>query len=248
MKNLLQFFKRRPSTTTSYPELSSVGGLKNALNLEFRKINSPLSVLDDGALSTKMPVTYARVEKEKKFSQIYLAANEKLYLPDFWRDGVCLAHGKTDNLRELAKVLTVWLCKNVTTKKLSEDFPFVSPNVKAAAFDEGREVQYAWEYIHTDSSRSLLQAFVALAMKDEILNKLFPFTSLYTLCFSRCTGYPYTSDTPTVVPIGDDKYEVRRADGSPIGSGTAAEALKILRERLPSDIKPAIKGTADDIQ
>src|ERR1700748_2554781 len=146
MKKLLQFFKRRPSTTTSYPELSSVGGLENALNLEFRKINSPLSVSDDGALSAKMPVTYARVEKENKFSQIYLAADEKLYLPDFWRDGVCLAHGKTDNLRELAKVLTFWLCEDVATKKLSEEFPFVLPNAKATAFDEGREVQYTWEY------------------------------------------------------------------------------------------------------
>jgi hypothetical protein len=224
-----------------------VGGLKNALNFEFHKINSPLTVLDDEALS-KLPVTYARVEKEKKFSQIYLAADEKLYLPDFWRDGVCLAHGQADNLTELAKALDFWLCEDVTTKKLSEVFRFILPNDKAMAFDEGREIEYAWEAIHMDSSRIDLQAFVTLAIKDEILNKLFPFTSLNRLCFSRCTGYPYTSDTPIVIPVGDQKYEVRAPDNYSLGSGTAVEALRIIREQLPLNIKPAIKGTAEDIQ
>ena len=247
MKKIIQFFKRRNPTTKQYVELSTKGALNNALNVEFQRINSPLRVSDDEALS-KMPPAYARVEKDKKFSQIYLAANEELYLPDFWRDGVCLAHGQTDNLTVLAMALNFWLCEDVTTKKLSDVFPFVSPSKKAVAFDEGREVEYTWELIYSDDSRIDLQAFVTLAIKDEILGKLFPFTSLYTLCFSRCTGYPYTSDTPTVTPIGDQKYEVRGPDNLSLGSGTAEEALKILREHLPSNIKPAVKGTEEDIQ
>src|SRR6185312_12521089 len=111
MKKLFQFFKKKPLVADLYPELSNMSGLKIALNSEFLKINSRLSVSDDHAL-LKMPITYARVEMERKFSQIYLAANEKLYLPDFWRDGVCLAHGKTDDLRELAKALNFWLCED----------------------------------------------------------------------------------------------------------------------------------------
>lgn len=47
-----------------------------------------------------------------------------------------------------------------------------------------------------------LKEFIDLASKDDLLNKLFPFTSLYTLCFSKCTGFPFdTNDLPNVTPI-----------------------------------------------
>lgn len=234
-----------------YPELDEAGGLRSALAAEFSKIDSCLKDVSDSS-SDIMPSTYSRVGKGKKFSQVYLAAEEKLYLPDFWREGVCLAHGKTSSLIELAKVLDFWLCKDVTTAELSSVFSFIEPNDKAAAFDENREVDYTWARIQSDDSRKGLKAFVDLAIKDEILGKLFPFTSLYTLCFSRCTGYPYTYDTPTVTPVGKNlfgqsKYEVRMPDNQVLGRGNAAASIALVKANLPSDIKPAVKGTAEDL-
>jgi hypothetical protein len=233
-----------------YPELDAAGGLGNALNVEFIKLGSCLKILFNSSLD-KMPLC---VEKGKKFSQIYLAANEKLYLPDFWKEGVCLAHGATDNLVDLAKCLNFWLCKDVTTEKLSATFSFINPTNKAAAFDENREIDFTWRRIQTDDSKvgTDLKAFVDLAINDVILSRLFPFTSLYTLCFSRCTGYPYTHDTPTVTPIGRRvlggyQYEVKLPGNTIAGRGSAAEALAIVKANLPPGIQPAVKGTAENL-
>ena len=80
-----------------YPEIEEAGGLRNALAAEFSKIGSCLKDVPDSS-SDIMPSTYSRVGKGNKFSQVYLAVKEKLYLPDFWREGICLAHGKTSKL------------------------------------------------------------------------------------------------------------------------------------------------------
>ena len=167
--------------------------LKEALDQEFQRIKSSLRVVT-GDRSFQMPVTNARIEAPRKFSQVYIAADEKLYLPVFWRDGVCLAHGKTSNIAELAAALSFWLLKDISTKRLAEEFTFISPAAKSIAFDEGYEV-----------------------------------------------------DLPMIVPLGDGLFEVRNNADVPVDSGTAAEALGILKRHLPSNIPPAIKGTADDI-
>ena len=234
-----------------YSELDAAGGLGNALQAQFDQLCSCLTVSSDG-LSDNKSVTHSRVERGKKFSQIYRAAEEPLYLPDFWREGVCLAHGQTDNLGALAKSLDFWLCKDVTTRELVAAFSFINPADKAAAFDEGREIAFTWERIQADGARTDLKAFVDLAIRDDVLRRLFPFTSLFTLCFSRCTGYPYTHDTPTVTPLGKrvfggHQYEVRLPGNRIAGRGSAAEALAIVKTNLPPNIKPAVKGTAENV-
>ncbi|MCR4033662.1 MULTISPECIES: DUF6193 family natural product biosynthesis protein [Flavobacterium] len=132
--------------------------------------------------------------------------------------------------------------------QLADKFSFVAPEEKAKAFDEGKEVEYKWQSILHDEFDKEIKSFVELAVKDKILSKLFPFTSLTTLCFSRCTGYPYTYDTPTVTPIFEtDQYLVRNGEGDEIGSGLASEALKIVLRNLPKDIGPAVKGTSENL-
>jgi hypothetical protein len=272
LKRLVQFIKSRILRKTMYPELEKIGGLANALNNEFENIKSSLRVSIEKD-KIKMPFTYVRVEHGSKFSQIYIAANEKLYLPDFWRDGVCLANGQTKSIVELAKVIDYWLSQNVSTKLLSEKFEFVSSSEGANAFDEGNEVQYKWNnMLLVENSFPELMDFINLASKDEILSKLFPFTSLYTLCFSRCTGYPFsTENIPNVTPkqhqftlpknkdfqnkqetsqlLHTDKYLyiVTNNKSEYLGEGNAEEALKLVKENLPNNIGPAIKGTADNI-
>lgn len=88
-------------------------------------------------------------------------------------------------------------------------------------------------------------------MKDEILNKLFPFTSMETLCFSKCTGYPYDMEgLPVVNPklynnnSTEKLFRVILPGNGILGEGNAEEALRIVKANLPPDIKPAVKGTA----
>ena len=68
---LSQFIIKTPFKVGMYAEIEKVGGLKNALNIEFNKIGSELKVSTKSHFD-KIPVTYARVEKDNKFSQIYI--------------------------------------------------------------------------------------------------------------------------------------------------------------------------------
>lgn len=250
-----------------YPELEKNGGLQNSINIEFEKLNSILRVSKDTELD-KIPFTYARIENGQKFSQVYIGAEEKLFLADFWKDGVCLAQGKTNKITELGQVLDFWLCQDISTNILANKFSFVTPNEQAKAFEENNEVEYAWNYILQSESRAEIYDFVKLAIKDEDLNKLFPFTSLYTLRFSKCTGYPYDSDNlPNVTPkqfqiftpLKKEKFSaqqdsenvekqfiVTKNDNEYLGIGNAEEALKIVKENLPKNLNKARKGTADE--
>ncbi|GAO41392.1 DUF6193 family natural product biosynthesis protein [Flavihumibacter petaseus] len=270
MSGLFHNIKSLFSRKTIYPEIIRAGGLANAIDLELKTINSSLRVRGDDSFD-KLPFSFAMVEHGNKFSQIYMAAKEKLYLPDFWRDGVCLAHGKTNSLTELAKVLDYWLIQNVSTKALSEKYNFVCPSAKASAFDENKEIEFTWELLKNDDDSLGLKEFIGVASQDNTLNKLFPFTSLYTMCFSRCTGFPYdTNNLPNVtlleyahfiLPKNEAEYskiQHTKATGDSqiyvvtlnmnkyLGKGNASEALQLVLENLPNNIQPARKGTAED--
>lgn len=266
-KKILNIFKSKTTIQTIYPELEKVGGLQNAIDIEFKKLYSTLRVSQDSELD-KIPLTFARIENGHKFSQVYIGADEKIYLPDFWKEGVCLANGQTKDISELAKVLEFWLCNDISTKELADKFSFIVPNHKAFAFDQNKEVEYTWNLILKDQSSTELNAFLKLAINDDILNKLFPFTSLYTLCFSRCTGYPYdTDDLPNVTPKQFENFapttevkSIKKQDRNRfevqfvvtkngneyLGEGNAEETLKIVKANLPDNVQPARKGTADD--
>ena len=148
----------------------------------------------------------------------------------------------------MAKVLDTWLNRDITIAELCKEHSFVIASHKSIAFDEGSEVGYTWELIQSDASKGELKEFVELAIKDEVLSKLFPFTSLNILCFSRCTGYPYTRDTPAVIPVGKNTFQVKLPSNVLVGNGTAAEALRMVKDNLPKGIKPAVKGTSDDLK
>lgn len=250
-----------------YPELEKVGGLQNAIDLEFKKRNSDLRVIRDIHFD-QTPSLWAIIKNGQKISEVSLGAEEKLYLTGFWKEGVCLAHGMTDNISELGQVLEFWLCNSITTKELADKFSFITPNDKAFAFDEHKEVEYTWNLILEDPYCAELNDFIKLAIKDEVLNKLFPFTSLDTLCFSRCTGYPYDiADLPNVTPkqfehfapileeksieVQDSKklepqFVVTKNTTEYLGEGNAEEVLSIIKANLPDNLQPARKGTKDD--
>jgi len=264
---VVKFINRKIFNRTMYPEIEKAGGLSKALNFEFAKINSPLKVAIENSID-KLPFDYVKVENKNKFSQVLIGAEEKLYLPDFWKEGACLANGQTENILELAKVLDFWLNQDITTNELAEKFKFVKTSDQAKAFDENKEVEFAWNYILQGDSRTKLHEFAKLAIKDELLSKLFPFTSLYTLRFSRCTGFPFDShNLPDVTPKQfenfapisnkyfiteyennklEQQFIVTKNTNEYLGMGNAEQALKIVKNNLPDNIKPAKKGTADN--
>ena len=93
-----------------------------------------------------------------------------------------------------------------------------------------------------------LGLIVREAAKRPELRQLRPFTSLFTLCFSRTTGYPFTRDCPHAEPTGKDLYRVTSADGSVLLDGAdAVQAVDALVAALPPNCRPTIQGTAEDL-
>lgn len=231
---------------TFYPDLEEKGGLGSALQSALFDIHSPLMVKATSSFSTS---TYASAESGNRFSQVYIAAEERLFVFDFWKEGVMLATGRTSSLDELARSLNAWMINQAATSELCEEFHFVTAEEKAEAFEKGREVEWKWQeclaYIPRDFPD--LVPFLTAARQNEVLRRLFPFTSLNRFCFSRCTGYPYSYDCPIVSPLKYGYYEILDANEKPIGRGNAIEAVNLVLQNLPPNCGHARKGTARDL-
>ncbi len=187
-------------------------------------------------------------------------------MADFWRDGACLVSSSSDNLKATAAAIDFWLNHDVSTSVFAENHNIVTLNANAKAYDDHNEVACKWQYMLADDDSMGLQPFLKLAAEEESLSMLFPFTSLYTLRFSRRTGFPFdTEDLPSVTakqyqqfapawrtlyddtnPDREPLFVITRDNNEYLGEGTAAGALKIVLKHLPHPILPAQQGTADE--
>ena len=229
-----------------YPDLQNLSGLYAALNAALAREGSDLTAED---LPEEMRiVSYARVENNNRASQVYIAAEERLFLIDFWRAGVQFANAETDNIDLTALLIDTWVGKACSLQQLKE-LPTVIVRDSADAFDTGAEVEYTWQqYLNADyENPDGLTELVRIAAAAPELRQLFPFTSMYRLCFSRCTGYPYTNDLPYLSPCADGTYEARGIENHLLGKGSAEEVIKIVVANLPPNCGPARPGTADEL-
>ena len=235
------------SSKRFYPDVTAHGGLANAVGAALREIGSPLSAAElDKAVRF---VAYARVESGKRFSQIYMAAQERLFMFDFWSRGVALAKGQTPDLIDMARAIDKWIGSNCTTAELANAFSFVAASSSASAYESGEIVELGWQqYLGAlGEHHSKLRSFITAAAVEPKLRRLFPYTSLDNFCFSRCTGYPFTRDTPRIVPLGNDRYEVIASSGVSLGRGGPIEAVALAVAHLPPGCGPAVPGTSDDL-
>jgi hypothetical protein len=190
---------------------------------------------------------------------------------DFWDRGVCLAHGSTPLLPKAAEVIHAWIAEEVPTGELRRRFPFVGVELRAESHEQGAaaEVEQKWQallsHVRSDQYMSVLIWVVEKAMEVPVLRQLFPYTSLFALCFSRCTGYPFSGDCPRVCPSSraitqgyltleqraalqfEKPFTVADANGRFLAQGDAARAIELIIRHLPSNCGPAVQGTADDL-
>jgi hypothetical protein len=233
------------TTNDLYPDLIALGGLTNALQTALRKIGSSLTVSDLGKGFNF--VGYAHVELGPRFSQVFIAANERLFLFDFWARGVMLAHGQTPHVAEMARAIDKWVASNCSTSGLAAAFNFVAIAEKAPAYERGEEVEQRWQsYIESIGFPELVSLVEAASRRPQ-LRQLFPYTSLNSFCFSRCTGYPFTRDTPFVRPLRKGQYEVVSPSGTVLGRGNAEQAADLVVMNLPSNCGAAVPGTSEDM-
>jgi hypothetical protein len=228
-----------------YPDVLARGGLSTALQAELLEIGSALSVSEAGPRINSE--VYARVASGRRSSQASIAVKERLFLFDFWARGVLLARGQTPHLGEMARAIDTWVASNCSSGKLAAAFAFVVVEPKAAIYERGEEVEERWQSYLQDVGFPELAPLVEAASRRRELRQLFPFTSLDTLCFSRCTGYPFTGDTPIVRSLKNGRFEVVSPAGAVLGHGDAEEAAALVVAHLPPGCGPAVAGTADDL-
>jgi len=238
---------------TLYPDIAEAGSLNIAISQSLFNWGSSL-VADGTEVNGFMP--YARVEKGSRFSQIYIAAGQRLFLFDFWSEGVMFGNASCENILDVARSIHAWIADKSSIKKMSALFKFFSPSESGKAHEAGIYVEQQWQSL-LEGWRVQEKSFgspdrtptrlIEAAMKRPELRQLFPFTSLISLCFSRTTGYPFTKDCPRIEPQGNDKYWVYAPTSFEIlGKGNIEEALDILIKHLPPNCGAAVNGTADD--
>lgn len=236
-----------------YPDIAEVGSISIALSKSLTDIGSSL-VADATEVNGFMP--YAKIEKDSRFSQISLAGGERLFLFDFWSEGVVFGSGSSSELSDVARAIHTWIAEKPTIEKMSSLFAFFSPTERGKAHEAGVIVEHQWQtllfgwrYQEKDFSAPdrVPTPLIEAAMKRPVLRQLYPYTSLISLCFSRTTGYPFTHDCPRIEPQGNDKYFVYAPGTFDIlGEGSVENALDILINHLPPNYGPAVSGTADD--
>jgi hypothetical protein len=226
-----------------YPDVVEAGTLVAALNEIFAKLGVELTA-EWGLKSPWWAVT----ARGQRTSQLAAAKEQRLFLGDLSQDGVGMGRFQTPDLERAADITAAWLAKESDALALSAGFTEVIVSDRAALHATGpaAEVESEWTSLlqYIEKELPALLAVAVEAFRTPRLRELFPFCSHTTLCFSRCTGYPFTNDCPCITPGKGNAYEVRLGEAS-LGSGNAAEAVRLVVASLPVGCGPARRGTAE---
>ena len=109
-------------------------------------------------------------------------------------------------------------------------------------------LEAAWEFLLASYAElqgqwgTMYQPLGRAAFARQELRRLFPFTSHYRLCFSRCSEYPYTIDCPAV-DASEQGYRVAASwvVSDPMPPALCddltdpEEAIQVVVDHLPAD-------------
>lgn len=236
-----------------YPELETAGGLAQALQ--------PFLARFPGDLKVEAPdesfIVYASVRSGSRSSQVMIAAEHRAFSVDFWAQGVQYGSGWATSLDDVGQAIYAFQGTRLGAAALQADYPWV--RVYDQAFIHECEpaafVEDAWQsnldWLANEPPEShqgrLLPLLRACGQRPR-LRSLLPFASHDRLCFSRTTGYPYTTECPPAFPLGDGRYRIEKAsaEDAPV-DGDAEFIALVLEGALAPECPGAVHGTANDI-
>jgi hypothetical protein len=182
---------------------------------------------------------------------IGIGAVERWFLVIGWSRGVQLVWAATPDLAEAVRAAAAWR-RGACLDDIHEAAPFVKISALARAHERGPAdaVAERWRSLRDGWSPDdqLLADIIEAAYAVPLLRQLFPYISLVSLCFSTCTGFPYSDDIPRIDPGEFGGYVLRNGFlGDVVGEAENADsAIAILLAHLPAGVGPARAGTADD--
>ncbi|MCS0606117.1 DUF6193 family natural product biosynthesis protein [Streptomyces sp. LP11] len=108
-------------------------------------------------------------------------------------------------------------------------------------------VEAGWQQVRADGR--VRPELLDLAYAAPRLRRLFPWTGMGELHFSRCTGWPGTWDIPYIQPAAEGRYWVSGPSrNETVGpAATAEQAVAMVLERLPAGCGPAFAGTREEL-
>jgi hypothetical protein len=233
-----------------YPDVTNAGSLTKLLRTEMlRRVNASGCTFLKETVAVRSPY-WAFCKTAHRDGDIVCASDERLFLASFWERGVELARVQTTLLDELADALLAWFVGANSASVFQGLIANACILDHAAAYEAGAEVyvEYRWSQLLSDSMRAPgFAELVNAAAKLPELRRLLPFTSHDWLCFSRCTGYPFTMVCPSIGPLAVGTYHVKGVDQRSLGTADLDKALEIVVSNLPHGVGPATHGRAHDL-
>ncbi len=233
-----------------YPDVASAGSLDKLLRAwMLQRVGASGCTFLRETQAERSPY-WAFCRTALREGDIACASQERLFLAAFWERGVELARLQTTSIDVLAAALLAWYVQGSRASVLRQAVPNASILDHAAAYEAGAQayVDYRWSRFLSDrtSAPGFAELVDAAAERPE-LRQLLPFASHERLCFSRCTGYPFTMDCPSIAPLTGDTYRVQGANQRSLGNAGLADALGIVISNLPPGVGPARHGRAHDL-
>jgi hypothetical protein len=244
---------------TLYPDIEESGSLAQLLDTHFAQIGSPLRCQD---VQRKHIHQFASVRVEGGSSRISADLTKRLFrLDDLWLDGVSLGSQSRSTSEEVALALHQLIVLRQNPLEFQEQFSWLQLDDHGRAFFGGAKAytDFQWQQLEErlgdspyPSMKQLYPALLAARAHPQ-LGALYPFTSIATLHFSRCTGYPFDIPCSGVCPSEEDEiYVVHHRQKARYKGiefrGALEDAIAFIAAQLPPDCGPARQGTGETLE
>lgn len=160
---------------TLYPDIVEAGSINAAISKKLSDIGSQL-IANESPVNKFIPYVY--VEEGSRFSQTQLAGGQRLFLSDFWSQGVMFGSGSSDNLEDIARAIHVWIVEKSSIEKMSTLFNFFSPTEGGKSHEAGTYIELQWKSLLESwknsrnpfkiRSRKGLLSFLSMNLRQQI--------------------------------------------------------------------------------
>ncbi len=163
-----------------YPDVVEAGSINAALSKSLANIGSYL-IADESPINKFMP--YVHVKEGVRSSQTQLGGGRRLFLIDFWSQGVMFGSGSSENLSDIARAIHMWIVEKSSIERMSKLFKFFSPTEDGIAHEAGSYVELQW--------KGLLETWYAnenpfkIRTRKQLFSFLFSYSLPQKLRFTR---------------------------------------------------------------